>query len=63
MEFLLSKTAVVGLAVLGAFASTLASALQARKAVGEARARQLNLLGYGFMGLSILLFIIAGLRT
>jgi len=62
MEWLLTKESVVGLAVLGALPSVAASVLQVRGAISEARAKQLNWLGYGLMGLSILLFLVVGLR-
>ncbi len=63
LETLLSREVVVGLAIVGAIASTLASWLQKRAVVGEQRARQLNYLGYGCMGFSMVLFIVAGFRT
>jgi hypothetical protein len=63
MEFLFSRPVVVSLAILGAVASTLATLLQARNIIGEARARQLHRAGYAFMGVSILFFIVAGFRS
>jgi hypothetical protein len=63
MDALLTREAVVALAVLGALASTAASILQASKRIGAGRASQLNWLGYAFMGVSMALFIVAGFRS
>ena len=63
MDFIFSRPVVIALAILGAVASTLATMLQARNVIGAARAKQLNAAGYGFMGVSMLLFIIAGFRS
>lgn len=63
MDWLVTRETVITLAVLGAVASTAASALQVRGKISAARARQLNVAGYVCMGLSMLLFIIAGYRT
>jgi uncharacterized protein with PQ loop repeat len=62
MELLLARPAVVALAVLGALLATAAALLQARGVIGEKRARALNYAGYAFMGASMLLFVLAGLR-
>ena len=61
MEVLLTKTAVVALAVLGAILSSSASFLQVRGYVREQGARLLNYAGYGCMGVSMVLFALAGL--
>jgi hypothetical protein len=61
MEFLLTKPVVVTLAVLGAVLSTAASFLQTRGYVGAKAAKTLNWVGYGAMGASMLLFVLAGL--
>jgi uncharacterized protein with PQ loop repeat len=61
VEVLLTKPVVVALAVLGAILSTLASLLQIRGYVGAKGARVLNYTGYGCMGVSMLLFVLAGL--
>jgi len=61
MELLLTKPAVVTLAVLGALLSTSASFLQMRGTIGEKTAKALNWVGYGVMGASMLLFVLAGL--
>jgi hypothetical protein len=62
MDWLLTKDTVVGLAVMGALPSVAASVLHARGSISAVRAKQLNMLGYGLMGLSMLLFIVTGLR-
>jgi hypothetical protein len=61
MELLLSKPVVVTLAIIGAVVSTAASFLQARGYVGERTGKALNYAGYGVMGASMLLFVLAGL--
>jgi hypothetical protein len=61
MEFLLSRPFVVALAVVGAVLSTAASFLQARGRIAAQTARALNVAGYGFMGASMILFVLAGL--
>jgi predicted membrane channel-forming protein YqfA (hemolysin III family) len=63
VDWLVTRETVITLAVLGAVASTAASALQVRAKISAARARQLNVLGYVLMGISMLLFIIAGYRS
>lgn len=62
MDWLLTRETVIALAVLGAIFSTAASVLQVRGTIGAARARQLNIVGYAFMGASMLLFIVVGYR-
>ena len=61
MEVLLTRPVVVGLAVLGAVLATAASVLHRRGMVNERGAQILNYAGYGFMGASMLLFVLAGL--
>jgi hypothetical protein len=61
MEALLDRRVVIGLAIAGAVCSTAASLLQTRGTLGERGARNLNYVGYGFMGVSMLLFAVAGL--
>jgi len=61
MEFLLTKPVVVTLAIIGAVLSTAASFLQARGYVSERTGKALNWAGYGVMGASMLLFVLAGL--
>ncbi len=62
MDWLLTREAVVTLAVLGAAASTGASILQVRNRLSASRASQLNWLGYACMGVSMALFILVGFR-
>jgi hypothetical protein len=62
VDWLLTRETVIALAVLGAAFSTSASYLQVRGKISAARASQLNIVGYAFMGLSMLLFIIVGFR-
>jgi hypothetical protein len=61
MSLLLTKTVVIALAVLGAILSSSASFLQTRGYVGEKAARAINYAGYGCMGVSMVLFALAGL--
>jgi hypothetical protein len=61
MEVLLSKPVVVTLAIAGAVLSTAASFLQARNYISERTGKALNYAGYGVMGASMLLFVLAGL--
>jgi len=62
VDWLVSREAVIALAVLGAAFSTASSWLEVRKKITAFRARQLNLAGYACMGVSMLLFIVAGYR-
>jgi predicted membrane channel-forming protein YqfA (hemolysin III family) len=62
MEWLLWKPAVVALAVLGAILAMAASALRASGKLNDAQARRLTVAGYVAMGVSMLLFAVAGLR-
>jgi hypothetical protein len=61
MELLLSKPVVVALAIIGALLSTAASFLQTRRYISETAGKALNLAGYGVMGASMALFVLAGL--
>jgi hypothetical protein len=63
MAWLLTREAVITLAVLGAIPSVAASVLQVRGTISALRARQLNLAGYVLMGISMLLFIVVGYRS
>ena len=63
MYWLLTREAVITLAVLGAFASVIASILQTNGRISAERARLLNYAGYGFMAASMLLFIVIGFRA
>jgi hypothetical protein len=62
MELLLERPFVVAFAVLGALLATSAPLLRLRGVLGEKGARALNFAGYGCMGVSMLLFVLAGLR-
>lgn len=61
IDSLLTREAMIALAVLGAVVSTAASALRPR--LGEHRARQIDYAGYGCMAASMLVFIINGFRS
>jgi hypothetical protein len=61
MELLLTKPVVVALAIIGAVLSTSASFLRTRGYVSEKTGKALNYAGYGVMGVSMLLFVLAGL--
>ena len=61
MEVLLTKPVVITLAVIGALLSTAASFLQTRNCVSEKTGKAMNYAGYGAMGASVLLFVLAGL--
>jgi len=63
MEILLTRPVVIALALLGAAFSVAASVLQTRGRVGETGAARLNAAGYVFMGVSMFLFIAAGVRA
>ena len=63
MDLLLTRTVVIGLAVLGALLAGASSFLQVRGQIGEKAGRALNLAGYAAMGASMLLFVIIGLRS
>ena len=62
MGWLLSREAVITLAVAGAIASTAASVLQMRGTISAERARHLNRAGYVLMGISMALFVVIGFR-
>jgi hypothetical protein len=62
MEALLDRGVVIALAVAGAVLSTAASLLRAGGRLGERPARNLNYAGYAFMGVSMALFVLAGLK-
>ena len=61
MDWIFTREAVIALAIMGALPSVASSLLQSR--LGAQRARRLNFVGYGFMGASMLLFIVIGLRS
>lgn len=62
MEVVFSKPVVVALAVAGALLCSGASFQQLRGYVGEKAGKAMNWAGYGVMGASMLLFVLAGLR-
>jgi len=61
MEVVLAKPVVVGLAIVGGILAAAASYLQMRGYVSEKIAKVINWAGYGAMGASMLLFVLAGL--
>lgn len=61
MELLLTKPVVVTLALIGAVLSAAASFLQTRGYVSEKTGKGINYAGYGVMGASMALFVLAGL--
>ena len=63
MEWLLTREAVITIAVVGAILSVAASVLQVRGVISAQRARQFNLVGYALMGISMILFIVIGFRS
>ena len=63
MDWLLTREAVIALAVLGAIPAVAASVLQIRGRIGAARAKQLTYLSYGLMGISMALFVVVGYRS
>lgn len=63
LEVLLQRSTVVSLAVIGGILSLCVTVLASRGALSENAIKNLNKLAYGFMGLSMLLFIAAGLRN
>ena len=63
LEVLLLRSTVVSLAVIGGLLSLCVTVLASRGALSENAIKNLNKLAYGFMGLSMLLFIAAGLRN
>jgi len=62
MEILLTRPVVIGLAIAGGLCSLAASVLQKRGVLTETRAGYLNSAGYVLMGVSMLLFLVVGLR-
>jgi len=61
MEWLLARSTVIGIAIVGAIFSVVAMTLQTRPERSKL-ARQLTVAAYLFMGTSMLFFILAGLR-
>ena len=61
MESLLERPVVIGFAVLGGLFSLVAMLLKHRRR--DVSSRQVDIAGYVFMGVSVVLFIIAGFRS
>lgn len=61
IEWLLSRTTIIGLAVLGGVCSLLGSWLASRNLISEDYVVWLNRAAYTFMGVSVTLFIGAGM--
>jgi hypothetical protein len=62
MEWVLTREAVIVIAILGGLASVAAGIVRARGLDWATRARHINFAGYVLMGLSMLLFVIVGFR-
>lgn len=60
-DLLLSRTTVIGLAVIGGVVSVLATWCRSRGVISENSIKWLNTAAYTFMFVSIILFISAGL--
>ena len=63
MDWLLSREACITFAVIGALLSTGASILQTKKVLHARGAKLMNYAGYSAMGVSMLVFIVAGFRS
>jgi predicted membrane channel-forming protein YqfA (hemolysin III family) len=61
MESLLERPVVIGFAIAGGLFSLVAILLKHRRR--EVLARQIDIAGYVFMGVSVVLFIVAGFRS
>ena len=61
IDFLLDRTTVISLAVIGGVFSMLASWCSTRGTTSEKNIKLLNKAAYGFMAVSVILFIAAGL--
>lgn len=61
MEFILSRSTVITLAIIGGVFSMLATWCQTKGKASEQTIRWMNKVAYGCMGVSIILFISAGL--
>lgn len=62
-EWIFTRATVVTLAIVGAVISVVASSLKLRGSISDERVKQINRVGYGFMWVSVALFIIAGFRS
>jgi membrane protein required for beta-lactamase induction len=63
MEWVFSRSMIVALAVVGGLVAALTSWLQAKGALSAPRLKRLNIIAYGFMAASMVLFIVAGFRN
>ena len=61
LDLLLQRSTVITLAVIGGMLSLLVSWLTPKTILSENQLKLLNKAAYGFMGVSMLLFITAGL--
>jgi hypothetical protein len=61
LDVLLQRSTVVSLAVIGGILSVCVTVLSARGALSEVVLKRLNMASYVFMGMSMVLFIVAGL--
>ena len=61
LDLLLQRSTVVTLAIIGGVLSLAISVLSARGALSMSATERLNKVAYVFMGLSMILFIAAGL--
>ena len=61
LDLLLQRSTVVTLAIIGCVLSLAISVLSARGALSMSATKRLNKVAYVFMGLSMILFIAAGL--
>ena len=61
LDLLLQRSTVVTLAIIGGVLSLAISVLSAREALSMSAIKRLNIVAYVFMGLSMILFIAAGL--
>jgi hypothetical protein len=59
-DWLVSRAAIITLAVLGGIFAVLASLLRSGGAQGSSRGRRLTVIAYIFMVASMILFVIAG---
>jgi len=59
-DWVLSRTAIIALAVVGGVSAGLAFLLQARGEANAARVRRQHQIAYVFMAASMVLFVVAG---
>lgn len=61
IDLLLSRPTVITLAVVGGVLSILVTICRMRNLMSEEKLAWINKLSYGFMGASMVLFVVAGL--